>query len=194
MTILTQHTSDVNTASAFASLRRAFPDWKTIATAATPDVVAAIRCGGLAATKGPRIQAILRTIEEDTGEFSLDWLAFKPMDEARAWLTALHGVGPKTASCVLLFSLGLPAMPVDTHVYRVSRRLGLLDLDIQAERAHRILEHLSGRDRDAVYSLHLDLIPHGRAVCRSRNPACHRCALASLCQTATKLGSDIDRA
>lgn len=183
VTILSQHTSDVNTARAYASLRRAFPDWSKVITAPTADVAAAMRGGGLAAIKAPRIQAVLRAVEAETGELSLEWLASEPMDEARAWLTALPGVGPKTAACVLLFSLGLPAMPVDTHVHRVSRRLGLLDQRVPPSLAHHHLERMTGPDRDVIHSLHLELIAHGRAVCRSRNPACHRSILSDLCSS-----------
>lgn len=185
-TVLSQHTSDVNTARSYASLRTSFPDWGSVAEATTSQVADAIRCGGLAGTKAPRIQAILRTIEAEIGELSLDWLAKWGLPEARAWLTSLPGVGPKTAGCVLLFSLGLPAMPVDTHVHRVSRRLGLIGERVSAETAHESIERAVGHNRDDVYALHVNLIRHGRAVCRARNPACSRCNLVDLCPAANR--------
>jgi endonuclease III len=183
-TVLSQHTSDINTARAFSSLRQAFPTWDRVLNARPDDLASAIRSGGLAQVKAPRIQAILREIEAESGTLSLDWLARLPTGDARAWLTSLPGVGPKTASCVLLFSLGRPAMPVDTHVYRVSRRLGVIGERVPAANAHEPLERAIGADRDAVYALHLNLIAHGRAVCRARNPACGRCVLADLCPSA----------
>jgi endonuclease III len=183
-TVLSQHTSDINTARAFSSLRQAFPTWDRLLDARPDDLAAAIRSGGLAKVKAPRIQAVLREIEAESGALSLDWLARLPTDDARAWLMSLPGVGPKTASCVLLFSLGRPTMPVDTHVYRVSRRLGVIDERVPAASAHEPLERAIGPDRDAVYALHLNLIAHGRAVCRARNPACGRCVLADLCPSA----------
>jgi endonuclease III len=183
-TVLSQHTSDLNTARAFASLRSSFPDWRSVVDAPTPVVADAIRCGGLADTKAPRIQSILRAIEAETGELTLDWITALTLEESRAWLISLPGVGPKTASCVLLFSLGLPAMPVDTHVYRVSRRLGLVGDRVPAANAHEPLERAIGPDRDAVYALHLNLISHGRSVCRARTPSCARCVLADLCPAA----------
>jgi endonuclease-3 len=183
-TILSQHTSDTNSARAYASLRAAFPNWREVVASPTAAVADAIRSGGLADLKAPRIQAILREIELAAGDLSLDWLATLPMSEARAWLVALPGVGPKTASCVLLFSLGRPAMPVDTHVYRVGRRLGIIPAEASPERAHECLQRIVGPDRDAMLTMHLNLITHGRAVCRARNPACFHCVLADVCPSA----------
>lgn len=185
-TVLSQHTSDVNAERAFASLRSRFPDWSEVIAAPTETIADAIRSGGLANLKAPRIQRILRAIGETEDEFSLEWLGGLPPREARGWLTGLPGVGPKTASCVLLFSLGLPAMPVDTHVHRVSRRLGLIDAATSAETAQDELEALIGPDRDVAYALHLNLIRHGRETCHARNPACHRCVLEHLCPSATR--------
>jgi endonuclease-3 len=181
LTVLSQRTSDTNSERAFASLRERFPSWRDVAEAPVAAVADAIRCGGLAALKAPRIQRILRDIASTTGGYSLDWLLSIPQSEARQWLLTLPGVGPKTAACVLLFSLGQPAMPVDTHVHRVSRRLGLIDETLSAERAHDALEALIGPDRDAMYALHLNLIRHGRTLCRARAPVCHRCFLTDIC-------------
>ena len=180
-TILSQHTSDSNTARSFASLRREFPSWEDVARADTVRVANAIRNGGLADTKAPRIQQVLRAVHAETGAYSLNWLNGMTLSEARSWLTALPGVGPKTASCVLLFSLGKPAMPVDTHVYRLSRRLQLIDDNIPVSKSHESLEQITGPNRDAIYTLHLNLIAHGRAVCKARAPHCGHCVLADLC-------------
>lgn len=183
-TILSQHTSDTNTARAFASLRARFPDWRDVITASASDVADAIRVGGLANIKAPRIQRVLRVIADESGDLSLTFLRELPLGRADAWLRNLPGVGPKTSACVLLFSLGLPAMPVDTHVHRVSCRLGLIDADCSAEDAHAVFRELLGPDRDLTYALHLNLIEHGRRVCKARSPACHRCVLADICPSA----------
>ncbi len=180
-TVLSQHTSDINTSRSFASLQATFPDLRSVADAPTSAVADAIRCGGLAEIKAPRIQAILRAIEAEPGAISLDWLADRSTEEARNWLTSLPGVGPKTAACVLLFSLGRPAMPVDTHVFRVAGRLELIETHISPAKAHVALEHATGPDRDRVYELHLNLIAHGRMTCRARRPDCRSCVLVDLC-------------
>ena len=181
-TVLSQHTSDVNTARAFASLKAAFPTWDAVVDAPTSEVEDSIRSGGLAAQKAPRIQAILCDIERTYGDFSLDELCDRSVGEARAALTAMHGVGPKTASCVLLFSMGIPALPVDTHVHRVSRRLGIIPDRLSAEAAHEALEAQLPKDADDLYSFHMLMIRHGREVCVARQPRCARCGLLSLCE------------
>ena len=178
-TVLSQHTSDLNTDRTFADLRAAFPTWREIVDAPTEAVQEAIKHGGLSKIKAPRIQAILREIERQRGEFSIDFLADMPFDEARAWLLSLPGVGEKTAACVLLFSLGLPALPVDTHVHRVSGRLGLIPKKMSADKAHYALESML--DDSQVYQFHVDLIEHGRKVCHARLPTCGGCALSALC-------------
>lgn len=180
-TVLSQHTSDTNTARAFASLKAAFPSWEGVRTAKTSDVATAIRSGGLANQKAPRIQGILDDLLERHGALDLDFLRSMPMDEGRACLVALDGVGPKTAACVLLFSLGLPALPVDTHVHRVALRTGLIPAGSSAEAAHGLLERRLGGDRDRVYAFHVETIAHGRAVCTARRPFCERCPLTELC-------------
>lgn len=180
-TILSQHTSDINTDRAFASLRSRFSTWRAVVEADPADVVDAIRSGGLANQKAPRIQAVLREILARYGSFDLDHLAQCSVVDARDELTSLHGVGPKTASCVLLFSLGMPALPVDTHVNRVTKRLGLIDAKLSADAAHGALEALLDGDRDRVYAFHMHLIGHGRQVCTARRPYCERCSLAGHC-------------
>lgn len=180
-TILSQHTSDTNTERAFASLRARFPDWNAVIEAPVEQVADAIRSGGLANQKAPRIQSTLRTILERYGSFDLSFLRSMPVEAARAELTEIHGVGPKTASCVLLFSLGMPALPVDTHVHRVALRIGLIPAKTSADSAHALLEHKLGGDRDDVYAFHMNLIRHGRTVCTARRPYCERCSLSGLC-------------
>ncbi len=180
-TILSQHTSDTNTERAFASLRARFPSWQSVIEAHPAEVVEAIRSGGLANQKGPRIQAALASILDQYGSFDLDRLADLPVKDARAELTQIHGVGPKTASCVLLFSLGMPAMPVDTHVFRVTKRIGIIDERASADDAHHILESQLDGSRDETYAFHMHLIRHGRTVCTARQPFCDRCSLLERC-------------
>lgn len=180
-TMLSQHTSDTNTERAFASLKARFPQWEDVIAAPTSAVAESIRSGGLANQKAPRIQQVLRSIIAQYSAFSIDDLAQLTVREARAALTAHHGIGPKTASCVMLFSLGMPAMPVDTHVHRLSLRLGLIEPNSSVEAAHETLEAQIGPDRNAIYALHLHLIQHGRAICTARRPDCDRCPLIGLC-------------
>jgi endonuclease-3 len=181
-TILSQNTSDVNTERAFASLWARFGSWPAILEAPTSAVADAIRSGGLADIKAPRIQGVLAAIKADRGELderSLDFLAALPLEEARSYLTSLNGVGPKTAACVLLFALGLPALPVDTHVHRVSKRLGLIGPKVAAEPAHRLLESMMPRDQ--MFDAHMLLIRHGRVLCKALRPRCDACPLADVC-------------
>jgi len=178
-TILSQNTNDANRDVAFDRLGARFASWEAVRDAPTAEVVEAIRPAGLAPQKGPRIQNALRTISQQQGIMSLDFLAELPLEEARRWLLALPGVGPKTAAIVLLFSFGRPAFPVDTHVHRVTRRLGLTPLNMSAERAHPHLEQVAPPEH--FFSLHLNLIRHGRQVCRARNPKCQSCRLQEYC-------------
>lgn len=180
-TILSQHTSDVNSERAYARLRQAFPQWADMRDAPVDAVADAIRVGGLAQVKAERIQGVLRAIgERRDGALDLGYLAALPLDEALANLRALPGVGPKTAACVLLFSLGRPAFPVDTHVWRVTRRFGLIGPKVTPEVAHRELE--AQIPAEWRHTLHLDLIQHGRRVCYAQRPACERCVLAKRCE------------
>jgi endonuclease-3 len=184
MTILSQNTSDVNTGRAFASLRDRFPTWEGLAAAPEGDVVEAIRSGGLALQKAPRIQGAVRAVLSGEAPGDAELRAMEPAD-ALAALTALPGVGPKTASCVLLFSLGVPVMPVDTHVHRVCTRLGLLAPRTGADAAHAVLTEMTP-DEDMLEA-HLLLIAHGRETCRARRPACGRCPLLDGCPTGRAL-------
>jgi endonuclease-3 len=184
LTVLSQHTSDLNADGAFAALRAAYPTWQAVVEAPAVDVADAIRSGGLANTKAPRIQAILREVAEREGTYSLDRLRDMPDDEARAYLTALPGIGPKTAAVVLSFALGRDAMPVDTHVHRVTRRLGIVPDEASAERADRILHDLVP---DGLRTpLHVAFIRLGREVCKAPTPRCAACPLNDLCPTAPR--------
>lgn len=178
-TILSQNTNDSNRDRAFDRLRVAFPTWEAARDADLQEVVDAIRPAGLANQKAPRIQKLLQEITTERGDLGLGFLEGLPTDEVRAWLMRFKGVGPKTAAIVMLFSLDLPAFPVDTHIYRVSGRLGLRPVGLSPERTHKLLERLF--PRDAYKSVHLNLIRHGREVCYARRPACARCGLQNLC-------------
>ena len=184
LTVLSQHTSDLNAERAFTSLREAFPTWDDVVAAPAPVVADAIRSGGLANTKAPRIQAILRAVHEREGRFDLSRLRDVADDEARAYLTSLPGVGPKTAAVVLSFALGRDAIPVDTHVHRVSKRLGLIPANASAERADRLLHDLVP---DGLRTpLHVALIRLGREICKAPTPLCRQCPLNDLCPTAPR--------
>ncbi len=178
-TILSQNTNDLNRDQAYAALRSRFPVWEAVRDAPLEAVVEAIRPAGLAPQKGPRIQRLLRQITEECGGLDLSFLRQTPPDQVYAWLTHFEGVGPKTASIVMLFSLDMPAFPVDTHVYRVTGRLGLRPAKVSAERAHELLGELF--PPEAYYAAHLNLIRLGREVCRSRKPSCAACVLQPLC-------------
>ncbi len=178
-TILSQHTSDANSARAYAGLRAAFTSWDAVVGAATDTVAEAIHSGGLAKIKAPRIQAVLRQVKARVGDYDLSFLAEMPVAEAKAWLRELPGVGPKTVGCVLLFSLGRPAMVVDTHVYRVGQRLGLYGPKVTPEESHDVLEGLV--PPEAYLPFHMHLIRHGRQVCKAQRPQCQACVLESRC-------------
>ena len=178
-TILSQNTNDVNRDVAFDRLRERLTTWEEVRDADEQVVIEAIRPAGLANQKGPRLQQALRFITEERGELDLGFLAGWPVEEAKAWLSSIKGVGPKTAAIVLLFSLGRPAFPVDTHVHRVTKRLGLIGPRVSREKAHVELEHLVAPE--AYYAFHLNLIYHGRQVCTSRVARCELCTLCDLC-------------
>ena len=181
-TVLSQHTSDINSARAYQRLVAAFPSWEAVRDAPVAEVEEAIRPGGLAQSKAQRIQQILRVLTEQLGgaTLSLDVLREQPPDQAEAYLRALPGVGPKTAACVLLFSLGQPAFPVDTHVHRICARLGLIGPRVSADAAHQLLTELIAPEWR--HTMHVDLIQHGRAICHARHPACERCPLRGECR------------
>ena len=205
LTILTQNSADVNAEHAFEALRAAYPsdrpvehhipgpgwggvglpdgvppDWSMVDAAPLPELIEVIRPGGLPNQKAKGIQAALRTIHEARGDYSLAFLADMPALDARAWLTAIKGIGVKTASVVLLFSFGMPLMPVDRHVERVSRRVGLTPPKASAEEAHDYF--LALLEPDEMHAAHVNLIRHGRLVCHARKPAHDRCPLRDRCR------------
>jgi endonuclease-3 len=205
MTILTQNSADVNAEHAFEALRRAYPshlpperyvpgpgwggvglpdgvppDWALVDAAPLPELVEVIRPGGLPNQKAKGIKAALRAIHEARGDYSLEFLGDMSAIEARDWLTGINGVGVKTASVVLLFSFGLPLMPVDRHVERVARRVGLLPPKANAEEAHDYF--LAMLEPDEMHEAHVNLIRHGRLVCHARRPDHDRCPLRDRCR------------
>jgi endonuclease III len=205
LTVLSQNSADVNAERAFESLRRAFPsvhpaeahkpgagwggaglsegpppDWLAVESAPVEELVEAIRPGGLAVQKAPRIQGALRRIREERGDHSLEFLGDMAALDARAWLTGIDGIGRKTASVLLLFCFGMPLMPVDRHVERVSHRIGLIPPKATADDAHELF--LAMLEPDQMYEAHVNLIQHGRKICHARNPEHERCPIAARCR------------
>ena len=178
-TVLSQHTSDVNSERAFAELKRRYPTWEQVADAPAEQIADAIRSGGMADQKARRIQQILAAIEDREGRIDLGRL--HELDDAavEAYLLSLPGVGPKTAACVLTFAMGRAAFPVDTHVHRIAIRLGWIPASTTADKAHQLLTPLI--PPEIRYDLHVAMISHGRNVCRAQRPRCDVCVLADLC-------------
>jgi endonuclease-3 len=188
-TILSQNTNDINRDRGFQALRAQFGTWEEVRDAPPQDVIEAIRPAGLANQKGPRIQQVLRSITEERGQLDLSFLEDLSVEEARAWLTRFNGVGPKTAAIVLCFSLGKPAFPVDTHIYRVTGRIGLRPERMTVEQAHPHLERLF--PPETYYPAHLNIIRLGREICQARRPRCEVCPLINLCDYGQKVMSNI---
>lgn len=205
LTILTQNTADVNAEKAFEALRTKYPsdrpaevhnpgmgwggeglstapppDWSMVENAPLPELVDVIRPGGLAPQKAPRLQATLRYVREQRGDYSLQFLADMPPLEARDWLTAIDGIGKKTASIVLAFCFGAPVMAVDRHVERVSKRIGLIPAKATADQAHDL--YLGLLEPEEMYAAHVLLIHHGRAICSAQSPKCELCPIADRCR------------
>ncbi len=188
-TILSQNTTGTNARAAFDELKGRFPTWAACLDADPRDVVDSIRSAGLAQLRGPRIQAILRSIEDSLGELDLDFVCEMPPPEASEYLQQFNGVGPKTASCVLLFTCGRHVFPVDTHVDRIAKRLGWVSEEMAPEAIQHLLEPLiAGPSRLA---LHVNLINLGRAVCRARKPKCHECPLLEQCPSGRAVTSGL---
>ena len=178
-TILSQNTNDRNRDIAFFALKKKFPEWEEVRTAKLDDIINLIRPAGLANQKGSRIQAVLQQIKQERGDLSLEFLKSMPPNEAHAWLVRFKGVGLKTAAIVMQFALGMPAFPVDTHVYRVSGRLGLRPQKMTVDAAH---EHLASLFLPETYGpAHLNLIHLGREICLARKPDCEHCPLTLHC-------------
>ncbi|GCE49506.1 endonuclease-3 [Thermosporothrix hazakensis] len=187
-TILSQHTSDINSGRAYRQLVEKFPTWEQVRDAPTYEVADAIRCGGLANVKAPRIQNALHTIGEwqeakggtkPLSVFLRDELLQQPYEDAWRYLQKIPGVGPKTAACVMLFNLGLPLMPVDTHLHRLTRRLGFIGPKVSANQAHLIF--LKVLPPEWAHTFHVDLIQHGRTICHAQRPKCSSCPLYAEC-------------
>jgi endonuclease-3 len=184
-TVLSQHTSDLNSGRAFAQLKAKFPDWEQVLEASAGQVADAIRSGGIADQKARRIQQILAAIREREGRIDLSRLNDLDDRAVEEYLVSLPGVGPKTAACVLVFSMGRAAFPVDTHVHRIAVRLGWIPKGTSAEQAHRILG--PAVPPGIRYDLHLALIEHGREVCQAQHPRCGTCVLRRECPFAREL-------
>ena len=178
-TILSQNTNDFNRDRAFEALRKRFPNWDEVCHASTDEIISTIRPAGLANQKGPRIQQVLREIAAQRGSLDLTFLKDLPVETGRSWLMSFKGVGPKTAAIVLLFSLGLPAFPVDTHIYRVAGRIGLRPDHMTVEATHKHLEILF--PPESYYAAHLNLIQLGRNICTARRINCSICPLQDVC-------------
>lgn len=206
LTILSANSADINAEKAFDALCRRWPppqgtpgsasgyragwggvgieesgaDWAAVADAPLDELIDVIRPGGLAPTKAPRIQAVLRKILEERGDFSLEFLGDMSAEDALAWLTQIPGIGRKTASVVLLFAFGKPLMPVDRHIERVTRRIGLIPPKATVEQAHDYLQVQLRPEQ--VHEAHVNLITHGRQTCHALRPECLRCAIAPRCR------------
>ncbi len=178
-TILSQHTSDINSGRAYRLLMERFGTLETVAQGTVPDIEDAISPGGLARVKAPRIKQVLNMILDLNGSLDLSFLGEMPLDEAKEWLRQLPGIGPKSAGIILSFALGRPAMAIDTHIFRVCQRLGLIGPKVNAEKAHEIMEAAVAPER--VFLFHVSFITHGRQVCKAQKPRCLECVVADGC-------------
>jgi endonuclease-3 len=184
-TVLSQATSDINSGRAFASLKDRFASWDEVARAPVPDIANAIRSGGIAEVKSRRIKAILNEVAEREGAVDLRRLERMSDDEAMDYLCSLPGVGPKTAACVLMFSMGRDAFPVDTHVDRIAKRLGWVAPKLSAVKTQDLLSALI--PPEIRYDLHLALVTHGRTICIAQRPRCSECPVFEMCESGPKL-------
>lgn len=186
-TILSQNTNDINRDRAFHALRSRFPTWDEVMVAPEEEIIDAVRVAGLANQKGPRIKAVLKQIHAEVGSLDISFLADLPLEEAREWLLRFNGVGRKTAAIVLQFALNRPAFPVDTHIYRVSGRLGIRPMGLNVEKTHQLMEELI--DPADYYAGHLNLIRLGRETCHPRKPDCPTCPVRDFCRYPDKTTS-----
>ena len=178
-TILSQSTTNINSHRAFESLRRRFPAWELARRARAASIEAAIKSGGLARQKSVRIKSLLNEIYDRRGSLDLSFLKAAPLDEAVEFLSSFKGVGPKTVACTLLFACDRPIFPIDTHIFRIARRLGLIPEKCSDEQAHRLMTAMMPEGR--FYEIHVNMIRHGRRVCRPQNPRCDECCLVEYC-------------
>ncbi|NHJ04588.1 MAG: endonuclease III [Candidatus Heimdallarchaeota archaeon] len=177
-TILSQNTTDTNSLKAYANLLEKYPNWEELLEAEESDIAEVIRSGGLANIKAKKIKKCLKEIKKKHGKIDLEFLADFSLEEAEEYLISLDGVGPKTAACVLIFSFNFPIMPVDTHVHRVSNRLGLVTTSSREKTQEQMKEIIPAKE---MYNFHLNIIEHGRKVCKASNPRCSECFLNNLC-------------
>jgi endonuclease-3 len=185
MTVLSQHTSDLNRDRAFAGLKERFPTWEEVLRANAAEIADAIRAGGIADVKSRRIKQILVEIREREGSLDLTRLNELGDDEVESYLIGLPGVGPKTAACVLVFSMGRDAFPIDTHVHRIAGRLGWIPSKMNADKAHKVLTPRI--PPEIRYELHVAFIDHGRKICKPKLPLCSECVLLDLCDAGPRL-------
>jgi endonuclease-3 len=179
-TILSQSTSNVNSARAFQNLKRRFPTWDSARRARVSSIEAAIRSGGLAGQKSVRIKQLLNEIQKRRGSLDLSFLNKTPLEDAKEFLASFNGVGPKTIACTLLFACNRPVFPLDTHIFRIARRHGLIPEKCSDEEAHRLMGEMIPSKR--YYEVHINLIRHGRKICRPRDPLCEQCCLIDYCE------------
>lgn len=179
-TILSQSTTNANSGRAFESLKQRFPQWEAARRARVTSIEAAIKSGGLAKQKSVRIKVLLNEILKRRGSLDLSFLKQMPLEEARQFLASFKGVGPKTVACTLLFAFDRPMFPIDTHIFRIARRLGLIPEKCSDGEAHELLGKMIPKER--YYEVHINLIRHGRKVCRPRDPLCDQCCLVDYCE------------
>jgi endonuclease III len=179
-TILSQSTTNANSDRAFENLKHRFPTWEATRRARVGSIEAAIKSGGLAKQKSVRIKELLNEISKRRRSLDLSFLGSAPLEEAKQFLSTLKGVGPKTVACTLLFAFNRPVFPLDTHIFRIARRLGLIPEKCSDEEAHRLMGEMIPQKR--YYEVHINLIGHGRKVCRPRNPLCEQCCLIDYCE------------
>jgi endonuclease III len=179
--ILSHRTRDEQTAAAFDNLLKRFGSWEAVRDAPTEEVQDTIANVNWPEVKAPRLQIIMRQITEERGSLNLDFLCDLPVEESAAWLNRFEGVGPKTSACVLLFSCQQPLLPVDTHVWRVSIRLGLIGKKVTADAAHDLLQALLPNDARTIYDFHKALLRHGQRICVYERPRCNQCPITDLC-------------
>ncbi|MGD2072565.1 MAG: endonuclease III [Candidatus Thorarchaeota archaeon] len=179
LTILSQNTTDVNSQRAFENLKKLYSTWEEVLNAPQEKIADAIRMSGVFNVKAKRIHATLSEIKKRVGKLDISLLKDMELEKAKKWLTSLHGVGPKTAAIVLLFSFGRPTLPVDTHVWRVTKRIGLIPNKTSREKAHILLEKII--PTHCIYSLNYNLVRHGRKVCKAQKPQCENCILTKSC-------------
>jgi endonuclease-3 len=177
--ILSQATSDTNSHRTYAALKKRFPVWERALRARTETIAETIRAGGLANQKAAVIKSLLRQIKEEHGTLELDFLHEMPAKEAREYLKQFRGIGPKTIACTLLFACRKDVFPLDTHIFRILRRVGLIPQKCTDARAHEIMDRTVPPGK--FYSFHVNLIRHGRALCRPREPVCERCPIVEYC-------------